>query len=160
MPIDKSWMQKSRISSEYDKKILEFLDFAFSNALGKETLPCPCICCNNYLMQNQGIMYDHLLDSGIATNYVQWLMHGEYKFYEPTNTNTNESNMHDEMQEMLNDAFGVSNTNDSMDFERSTHVHDEFENPNEDAEKFYNLLWDVEHELYPRCKKSQSCLLS
>ena len=61
---------------------------------------------------------------------------------------------------MLNHAFGVSNINDSMDFERSTHVHDEFEKPNEDAKIFYNLLWDTEHELYPRCKKSQSCLLS
>ena len=97
MQIYKSWMQKSRISSEYDKKVLEFLDFAFNNALGKEMFQCPCICCNNCLMQNRGIMYDHLLDNGIARNYVQWLMHGEYKFYEPTNTNTNESNMHDEM---------------------------------------------------------------
>ena len=153
MSIDKSWMQKSRISSEHDKGVLEFLDFAFSNALGKEILPYPCICCNNYLMQNRGIMYDHFLDNGIVRNYVRWLMHGEYEFYEPTNTNTNESDMHDEMQEMLNDAFGVSNTNASMDFERSPHVHDDFEKPNKDANKFYNLLRDAKHELYSGCKK-------
>ena len=73
-------MQKSRISSEYDKKVLEFLDFAFNNALGKEMFQCPCICCNNCLMQNRGIMYDHLLDNGIARNYVWWLMHGEMSF--------------------------------------------------------------------------------
>ena len=160
MSIDKSWMQKSRISSEHDKGVLEFLDFAFKNALGKEMLPCPCIRCNNCLMQNRGIMYDHLLDNGIARNYVQWLMHGEYKFYEPTNTNTNESNMHDEMQEMLNDAFGVSNTNASMDFERIPHVHDDFEKPNKDANKFYNLLRDAEHELYPGWKNFTKCLIS
>ena len=52
-------------------------------------------------------MYDHFLDNGIARNYVQWLMHGEYEYYKPTNTNTNEPDMYDEMQEMLNDAFGV-----------------------------------------------------
>ena len=97
MSIDKSWMQKSRISSEHDKGVLEFLDFAFSNALGKEILPYPCICCNNYLMQNRGIMYDHFLDNGIVRNYVRWLMHGEYEFCEPKNTSTNESDMHDEM---------------------------------------------------------------
>ena len=59
-------------------------------------------------------MYDHLLNNGITRNYVQWLMHEEYEFYEPTNagntsnSGTNESNMHDEMKEMLNNAFRMS----------------------------------------------------
>ena len=46
-------------------------------------------------------MYDHLLDNGIARNYVRWLMLGEYEFYEPkktSNSGTNESDMHDEMK--------------------------------------------------------------
>ena len=107
MAIDKSWMQKSRVSSEYHKGVLEFLDFAFTNAPGKEILPCPCIHCNNCVMQKREIMYDYLLDNGIARNYVRWLMHGEYEFCEPKNTSTNESDMHDEMQEMLSDAFGM-----------------------------------------------------
>ena len=100
-------------------------------------------------------MYDHLLDNGIARNHVRWLMHGEYEFYEPTNTNnsgTNESDMHDEMEEMLNDAFGMSMPNE--EFKRSPHVHEEFESIlNENANKFYNLLREAEHELYPGCKK-------
>ena len=133
MPIDKSWIQKSRVSSEYYQGVLEFLDFAFSNALGKEMLPCPCIRCNNCLMQKREIMYDHLLDNGIARNYVRWLMHGEYKFCEPTNTSINESDMHDEMQEMLNDAFGMPMPNEES--EKSRHVHEEFEKPNEDVNK-------------------------
>ena len=78
-------------------------------------------------------------------------MHGEYEFCEPTNTSTNEPNMHDEMQEMLNDAFGMPMPNEES--ERSLHVHEEFEKPNEDAKFFYNLLREAEHELYPRCKK-------
>ncbi|KAL6312664.1 hypothetical protein AAG906_018929 [Vitis piasezkii] len=96
-------------------------------------------------------MYDHLLDNGIARNYVRWLMHGEYEFCEPTNTSTNESTMHDEMQEMLNDAFRMPMPNEES--ERSPHVHEEFEKPNEDANKFYNLLREAEQELYPGCKK-------
>ncbi|RVW22081.1 hypothetical protein CK203_110934 [Vitis vinifera] len=126
------------------KGVLEFLDFAFSNALGKEMLPCPCIRCNNCLMHKREIMYDHLLDNGIARNYVRWLMHGEYEFCEPTNTSTNESDMHDEMQEMLNDAFGMPMPNEES--EKSRHVHEEFEKPNEDANKFYNLLREVEQD--------------
>ena len=47
----------------------------------------------------------------------------------------------------------MSNTNASLDSKRSQHVHDEFEKPNEDTKKFYNLLRDAEHELYPGCKK-------
>ncbi|XP_059596907.1 uncharacterized protein LOC100242519 [Vitis vinifera] len=88
--------------------------------------------------EKREIMYDHLLDNGIARNYVRWLMHGEYEFCEPTNTSTNESDMHDEMQEMLNDAFGMPMPNEES--ERSRHVYEEFEKPNEDANKFYNLL--------------------
>ena len=72
-------------------------------------------------MHKREIMYDHLLDNGIAINYVRWSMHGEYEFCELTKTSINESDMHDEKQEMLNDAFGMPM-------------------PNEDANKFYNLL--------------------
>lgn len=43
MLIDKSWMQKLRVSLEYDNRILEFLEFAFSNAPGSDRLPYPCI---------------------------------------------------------------------------------------------------------------------
>ena len=100
-------------------------------------------------------MYDHLLDNEIIRNYVRWLMHGEYEFHEPTNTDnsgTNEYDMHDEMKEMLNDALGMSMRNDES--ERSPHVHEEFESiPNENANKFYNLLREAENELYPGCKK-------
>ena len=65
-------------------------------------------------------------------------MHGEYEFCELTKTSINESDMHDEKQEMLNDAFGMPMPNEES--ERSLHVHEEFEKPNEDANKFYNLL--------------------
>ena len=50
MPINKLWMQKSRVSQEYDNGVVEFLDFAFSNAPGSGKLPCPCVRCNNCLM--------------------------------------------------------------------------------------------------------------
>ncbi|RVW97993.1 hypothetical protein CK203_028978 [Vitis vinifera] len=144
MAIDKSWMQKSRVSSEYHKGVLEFLDFAFSNAPGKEMLPCPCIRCNNCLMQKREIMYDHLLDNGIARNYVRWLMHGEYEFCEPTNTSTNESNMHDEMQEMLNDAFRMPMPNEES--ERSPHVHGD--------NKSFTMLLELLKEAFP-----EDCML-
>ena len=51
MPIDKSWMQKSRVSNEYEIGVSQFLDFAFNNAPGKEMLSFHCICYNNCLQQ-------------------------------------------------------------------------------------------------------------
>ena len=36
MPIDKLWMQKSRVSQEYDNEVLDFLDFVFSSAPGSD----------------------------------------------------------------------------------------------------------------------------
>ena len=80
MSIDKSWMQKSRISNEYEIRVSQFLDFAFKNAPVKEMFTCPYICCNNCLQQKRETMYDHLLDNEITRNYVRWLMHGEYEF--------------------------------------------------------------------------------
>ena len=82
MPINKLWMQKSRVSQEYDNGVLEFLDFAFSNAPGSDKLPCPCVHCNNCLMQNRYVMHNHLQNHGIVRNYVRWVMHGEYEFNE------------------------------------------------------------------------------
>ncbi|RVW34898.1 hypothetical protein CK203_113022 [Vitis vinifera] len=146
MLIDKSWMQKSRVSSEYHKGVLEFLDFAFTNAPGKEILPCPCIHCNNCVMQKREIMYDLLLDNGIARNYVQWLMHGEYEFCEPANTSTNESDMHDEMEEMLNDAFGMSMSNEES--ERSPHCLNGWSN------KSFTMLLELLKEALP-----EDCML-
>ena len=43
-------------------------------------------------------MYNHMLENGIARNYVWWLMHREYELYESTNTSTSESNIQNEMQ--------------------------------------------------------------
>ena len=155
MPINKSWKQKSRVSNEYEIGVSQSLDFAFNNAPGKEMLLCLCIRCNNCLQQKQETMYNHLLGNGIARNYVRWLTHGEYEFYEPTNIGNsviNEFDMHDEMEEMLNDAFRVSMPNE--EYERSPHVHEEFELiPNDNANKFYNFLREAEDELYLGCKK-------
>ena len=48
IPINKLWMEKLRVSQEYDNGVLEFLDFAFSNAPGSDKLPFPCVRCSTY----------------------------------------------------------------------------------------------------------------
>lgn len=127
--MDKSWMQKPRLSSEYNKGVLVF-NFAFGNVLEKSMLPSPCIRCNNCLMQNQEIMYNKMLDNGVARNYVRWLCM-ENMITESANTISGESNTHNEMQEMLTDAFEMSMSSDEP--ERGIHAHEDVEKPNEGA---------------------------
>ena len=67
--------------------------------------------------------------------------------------------MHDEMEEMLNDAFGMLMPNEES--ERSPHVHEEFESiPNENANKFYYLLSKLSMNYIQSVKHLQICLLS
>ena len=70
MPIDKSWMQKSRVSLENDNGVLEFLEFSFNNAPQSDKLLCSYVHSNNCLLHNRQVMKSHLQDYGIARNYV------------------------------------------------------------------------------------------
>ena len=72
------------MSQEYDNGDLEFLNFAFSNAPRSDKIPCPCVRCNNCLMQNRHVMHNHFQNHGKVRNYVRWVMHGEYEFNEST----------------------------------------------------------------------------
>ena len=63
-PIDKSWIQKSRVGLEYDNGVLEFLEFSFNNAPQSDKLPCPCVRCNNCLLHNRQVMQSHLQNYG------------------------------------------------------------------------------------------------
>ena len=140
MPINKLWMQKSRVSQEYDNGVLEFLDFAFSNAPGSDKLPCPCVRCNNYLMQNRHVMNNHLQNHGIVRNYVRWVMHGEYEFNESTYDDEFEDSPHDNMRGLLHDAFQMPKTSNVLEENEIPLIKTGLEGPNDEATKFYSFF--------------------
>ena len=115
MPINKLWMQNSRVSQEYDNGVLDFLHFAFSNAPGSDKLPCPYVRCNNCLMQNRHVMHNHLQNHGIVRNYVCWVMHGEYEFNESTYDDEFEDSPHDDMHGLLHDALQMPKTSNVLE---------------------------------------------
>ena len=45
--MDKSWMNLSRMDSEYDAGVERFLDFAYTNHPDNEKISCPCVNCVN-----------------------------------------------------------------------------------------------------------------
>ena len=89
-------LQGSGIKCEWDSHLILLPSFellAFQKASPTYSSPSPVlrkeergVHCNNCLYQKRETVYDHLLDNEIDRNYVRWLMHGKYKFYERTNT--------------------------------------------------------------------------
>ncbi|OMP05337.1 Transposon, En/Spm-like protein [Corchorus capsularis] len=144
--MDKSWILKPRTRIAYLNGVDKFLDFAFAKlAEGKEIL-CPCVNCVNGSWLERKEVREHLICKGINEKYTEWNMHGEESFDEDIDVDNNHNihddmhdDKHDDMHEMLNDVF-----NDGMDDGNGFSS-----GPDENAQKFYNLLKKAEEELYP-----------
>lgn len=129
-------MQKLRVSLEYDNRILEFLEFAFSNALGSDRLPYPCIWCNNCLMQNRQVLHNHLQHFGIVRSYGHWVMHGEYEFDDSTDTIDDfENQYYNDIHGLSLDAFKLPKTSDVLEQKDTSHFDIDPEESNEEAKK-------------------------
>ena len=73
-------MRANRLSDEYEHGVMEFLQFAESNA--DKSLPtvflCPCIrCANKEPKRSKKEIMDHLICVGICQSYTKWIWHGE-----------------------------------------------------------------------------------
>ncbi|XP_045816279.1 uncharacterized protein LOC123909482, partial [Trifolium pratense] len=83
--MDRSWMRANRLSTEYRHGVMEFLQFAESNAELERPPPefpplflCPCInCANKEPKRTKKEIMNHLICDGICQNYTQWIWHGE-----------------------------------------------------------------------------------
>ncbi|CAJ2636791.1 unnamed protein product [Trifolium pratense] len=83
--MDRSWMRANRLSTEYRHGVMEFLQFAESNAKLERPPPefpplflCPCIfCANKERKRTKKEIMNHLICDGICQNYTQWIWHGE-----------------------------------------------------------------------------------
>ncbi|XP_028189367.1 uncharacterized protein LOC114375713 [Glycine soja] len=76
--MDRSWMNASRITEDYENGVEEFLQFAQTNAQpmwGKYF--CPCVKCANGKCQIVNDITTHLICDGIVRTYTKWIWHGE-----------------------------------------------------------------------------------
>ncbi|KAF7835390.1 hypothetical protein G2W53_010249 [Senna tora] len=113
--MDKSWITKSRVSSEYVEGLNKFLDFAFANTITKGLIKCPCIRCGFRRWQTRETVYDHLICTQFPEGYTVWVWHGESAVRDandtpniPKGTDIGEGGLsnQDLMQDMVKDAFG------------------------------------------------------
>jgi len=102
MGLDKSWMQiTDRTQPSYEKGVIDFIEFAFTNLKEGKLIRCPCKKCNNNIFQSKRIIYEHLITIRIKRDYVIWDLHREVakEYYE----DDDKKNYSDEIQSMLRD---------------------------------------------------------
>ncbi|KAL5782770.1 hypothetical protein ACOSP7_007799 [Xanthoceras sorbifolium] len=92
--------------------------------------------CNPNQLQ---FLHLHLLRNGFMPTYNTWFLHGDDGYSD------NESDSNDDEFDMMNE-------------EQCDNMHDLIEEsfpqePNRDADKFYQLLDEAEQPLYPNCEK-------
>lgn len=75
-------------------------------------------------------------------------MQGEYEFDELTSNNEFEDEPYDNIHGLLHDAFRKRNTSNMLEENEIPHVDTGLEEPNDEANFFFNFLKDVEKELY------------
>lgn len=141
----------NRSLPEYEKGVIDFLKFAFTENAEKECC-CPCRKSKKttYFWME---IFEHLMVNGIERDYKRWFHHGE-KIYESEEESDKEMHVHCnvEVQETVHE-FGQANVNFTDMFE-SPVGEDECGRPDgskiiEEANKYYRLLEEANEEFYP-----------
>ncbi|XP_060969762.1 uncharacterized protein LOC133036989 [Cannabis sativa] len=150
--MDKSWMKQSRLSDSYQQGVNLFLDFAFKNGSHERKIVCPCVKCCLISPVTRSIAFDHLICNGFMEGYTKWILHGETSSHAPQNIESTVSDTPTiDMQGVIHDVFGQNSRDDECEIENDDNLQGEEDEPNTKAKEFYNLIKDVETELYPGC---------
>ncbi|KAM6542385.1 hypothetical protein CsatB_006832 [Cannabis sativa] len=150
--MDKSWMKQSRLSDSYQQGVNLFLDFAFKNGSHERKIVCPCVKCCLISPVTRSIAFDHLICNGFMEGYTKWILHGETSSHAPQNIESTVSDTPTiDMQGVIHDVFGENSRDGECEIENDDNRQGEEDEPNTKAKEFYDLIKDVETELYPGC---------
>ncbi|KAK5802905.1 hypothetical protein PVK06_030536 [Gossypium arboreum] len=176
--MDRSWMKLSRVSNDYQNGVQTFLNFSFQNASQENMILCLCKKCGNINWHFREVVYEHLIVDGFIRGYKKWIFHGKctssgtFSTINPTYPDTayHQYVRQDDMEGMLQDTFNMHshgeqpfppdfiasddcNISGNVFTETGTSAPDK--EPNEEAAKFYNLLNEMNEELYEGSKYSK-----
>ncbi|XP_058776944.1 uncharacterized protein LOC131651292 [Vicia villosa] len=140
--MDRSWMRANRLSDEYEHGVMEFLEFAESNAKkdfhppksnAEDSHPtlflCPCVrCANRESKLSKKEIMDHLICQGICQSYTQWIWHGEVVANSNVSQKDNVSvEMDDRLKDMMceieQDSFKRARAYDSLCNDKDTPLY-------------------------------------
>ena len=140
-------------------------------------ISCPCENCVNSTLLAVHTVWDHLVSFGFCNGYECWFFHGEPLTTATTSCETSTSHVQETLnaQEFLNSKdisteYGDipnmmhdllhghimnesgDNNNSSEPPEEVPNVQQSRQGPNQDAQRFYSLLKDVDQHLYEGCR--------
>ncbi|XP_058787440.1 uncharacterized protein LOC131661819 isoform X1 [Vicia villosa] len=159
MPIDKSWIDKSQDTLEYENGLINFLNFAFHHkSIDGLKIKCPCSKCGFKKWGTWDEVYVHLKNRPFPKNYKVWNWHGERssikepQVVERAHVTEDTFQPQNTMENMVHDAFGFTQSSPN-NLDPSSEHNREGRNSTcgEDKVEFFELLKDVNQPLYEGC---------
>ncbi|XP_061371827.1 uncharacterized protein LOC133314366 [Gastrolobium bilobum] len=161
---DKSWMynrltDRRQLTRAFMEGLETFIQFALEQiGTSSDVISCPCVKCKCFKFRTPDQVREHLCRWGFMPDYECWHIHGEIRqahairggYYGETSQRHNLN----EYEELVMDAAGPSI---GQNFEPDTHAEPSYmaEDPNLEAERFYNMLQDAQHPLWEGCEHIQ-----
>ncbi|KAL1209251.1 hypothetical protein V5N11_033111 [Cardamine amara subsp. amara] len=159
--MDKSWINKPRLSQDYILGVENFLDFAFGKSKA-HMMKCPCNRCSLVKTKSREDIEGDLMCFGFLSSYTNWILHGEDVFV--TGNARIPSNIApvdlDSTLNLLDDLFPDTSTNIDGGYEpgsseepMNTDIPSTSSGSCENREGFDEMLGDFNQELYTGCTK-------
>ena len=102
--MDRSWIELSRLSEEYQNGVEQFLEFAKRNVLESNAgFYCPCVNCLNQIRLPPHKIREHTLCDGFLQSYTKWIWHGEVVETPSVPYKEVEIDMEDQLEDMIRD---------------------------------------------------------
>ncbi|XP_033146608.1 uncharacterized protein LOC117133754 [Brassica rapa] len=157
-----------RVTKEYLAGLETFMHRADSTPLAQESGKMLCLCreCNNSKLANRENVLKHLIYRGFTPNYYIWFQHGEYYNYDQNEASSSNNNFQEEpVDHHLHNELSYHQEEQMVDYDRVHDMvadafvtHDEDEEPNIDAKKFYEMLNAANQPFYSGCREGLSKL--
>ncbi|XP_061367419.1 uncharacterized protein LOC133310502 [Gastrolobium bilobum] len=161
---DRSWMynrltDRRQLTRAFLEGLETFIQFSLEQiGTSSDVIICPCVKCKCFKFQTPDQVREHLCRKGFMPDYECWHIHGEIRqahaiqggYYGETSQRNNLN----EYEQLVMDAAGPSI---GQNFEPDTHVEPSYmaEDPNPEAERFYNMLQDAQRPLWEGCEHIQ-----
>ncbi|XP_020208847.1 uncharacterized protein LOC109793787 [Cajanus cajan] len=156
---DRMYMGRRGLKESFVHGVEEFIRIACQQQsyINEGKLRCPCAKCQSTKIDGVHIVKVHLFKYGFMSNYYIWTDHGEEMENVDNNLigassigiNATESETSNSMHDMVCDAL---RQHGAFDILENNNVE---EPPNEDAQRFYNLLSEANCPLYEGSSESK-----
>ncbi|XP_050222508.2 uncharacterized protein LOC126672598 [Mercurialis annua] len=147
---DRSWMytrhDRGFLPPDFFPNLEEFVNFAVQHpeCMNGEEIKCPCsrTKCRNTNFRDVEVVKLHVLQSGFVPDYYVWIHHGEVNVPPVVQQPVNE-------YDYYNEGGGDLNSGQRMVIDAAGPEVFEEETPNEEAQKFFDMMSAAEEEIWP-----------